>query len=618
MSEQANPAERDSVGKAMRRTANPAHAASLLKRGARCLAQRGPQALAREVSYRVNLMTKGDDWRFRADLPLRRDLRAQRSRQFEQMPKISVVVPLYNTPMRFLKEMIQSVRAQSYQNWELVLVDASEPAYHGVGKYAVRIRDKRVNYFRLAKNEGISANTNVGLAEATGDYLALLDHDDVLSPCALYEMVKAINETGAELLYSDEVVLDEKLKQLREYHFKPDFSPDTLRGCNYITHLLVFSRALLERAGNERSEFDGAQDFDLVLRLSEQAQKIAHVPLVLYRWRQHAASTASDMSVKPEALQAGARAVQAHLERLGLEGETAPIEGCPGAYRTRYKVQGEPMVSVLIPNMDHVEDLQRCLVSLYKNAGWRNLEVLVIENNSKEKRTAEFYALVREKLPNLRLVQYKGEFNFSAINNFGAQYARGEYLLLLNNDIEVETPDFVRELLSYAQRPDVGAVGAKLYYPDGTIQHAGVFVGLGGSAGHNHKGHPRESAGDMYRLATTQNMSAVTGACLMVKASLYRALGGLDEQNFAVAYNDVDFCLRLREKGLLNVMTPFAAAVHHESKSRGDDTKSGGAKQQRYEAEKARFVEKYNALMEQGDPYYNPHLTLLYENYGYK
>ncbi len=608
----------DSLGKALRRTADPAPAARLMRRRARCQAERGPQALAREVSYRVDLMTKGESWKFRADVPLRRELKAQAAQQFARMPQVSIVVPLYNTPIKFLKQMIASVRAQSYKNWELVLVDASDAAHGAVGKAAQRVRDSRVNYCRLAKNGGIAANTNVGLAEANGDYVALLDHDDVLSPNALYEAVKAVNEQDADLVYSDEIVLDEKLKNLCEYHFKPDFSPDTLRGCNYITHFLVFSKELLGRAGPEDSAYDGAQDFDLVLRLTEQAQHIVHIPKVLYYWRRHEGSTAGDMAVKPEAVDAGARAVGAQLARKGLDGQVSPIEGCPGAYRTVYKGDERQMVSVLIPNKDHVEDLGRCLASLYKNAGWANMEVLVIENNSEDPATAAFYAAAKKRLPGLRLVQYQGPFNFSAINNFGARFARGGHLLLLNNDVEVETPGFVRELVSYSQRPDVGAVGAKLYYPDGTVQHAGVFVGLGGSAGHNHKGHPRDSAGDLYRLATTQNMSAVTGACLMVKKSLYDALGGLDEENFAVAYNDVDFCLKLRAKGYLNVMTPFAAAVHHESKSRGDDTHSGGEKQRRYEAEKARFVEKYQNMIEAGDPYYNPHFTTLYENYGYK
>ena len=615
---QKNPAERDSVGKALRRTANPSHFSSLVRRGAQCYRERGAEALGREISYRVDLMTKGENWRFRADIPLKRELREQQKALFPQMPRISVVVPLYNTPERIFKEMVASVRAQSYENWELVLVDASDAPKSRLRKLAEKCKDSRIHYCRLAKNEGISTNTNVGLAEAEGDYIALLDHDDVLSPNALYEVVRTINETEADFVYSDEIVLSADMKKLGEYHFKPDFSPDTLRGCNYITHLAVFSRALLEKAGGgERPEYDGAQDYDLILRLTEQASRVEHIPKVLYYWRGHAGSTSSDMSAKPYAVAAGAAAVQAHLDRLGLSGKTQPIEGCPGAYRTEYAVSGSSRVSVLIPNKDHVEDLKRCLAALYKNAGWNNLEVIVIENNSTDPATMEFYKAA-SRLPGLRFLQYSGPFNFSAINNAGAQFATGDYLLLLNNDVEMETPGFVREMLSYAQRPDVGAVGAKLFYPDGTVQHAGVFIGLGGSAGHNHKGHPRDSAGDMYRLATTQNFCAVTGACLMVKKSLYQAVGGLDEANFAVAYNDVDFCLKLRAKGYLNVMTPFATAVHHESKSRGDDTQCGGERQARYEGEKARFVQKYAALMERGDPYYNPHFTLLYENYGYK
>ena len=614
------PDERDSVGKALARTANPVHFASLVRRGVACARNRGLEAVWREASYRVDLMTKGESWKFRADIPLRRELRAQKKDEFPLMPLISVVVPLYNTPVPFLKDMIKSVLHQSYPNFELVLVDGSDAQHAKTAEAVKRFGDRRIVLCKMAANEGISGNTNIGMREATGDYFALLDHDDKLSPNALYEVVRTINETGADLIYSDEIVLDAAMKKLGEYHFKPDYSPDTLRGCNYITHFSVFSRELYEAAGGALDrEFDGAQDYDLILRLTEKAKRVEHIPMVLYYWRRHSGSTAQDIAAtKPEAIDAGRRAVQAHLDRLGLAGEVSAIEGCPGAYRTKYALRPGQTVTVLIPNMDHIEDLDRCLKSLYQNAGMRGFEVVIFENNSKEKRTFQYYAYARKKFPNIRFAKYNGPFNFSAINNYGARLARGAHLLLLNNDVEITSPDFLRELVSYSQREDVGAVGAKLIYPDDTIQHAGVFIGLGGSAGHSHKGHPKDSAGDMYRLATTQNMSAVTGACLMVKKSLYTEAGGLDEKNFAVAYNDVDFCLRLREKGLLNVMTPFAVAYHHESKSRGDDTKSGGEKQARYEAEKERFCEKYAALLEEGDPYYNPHFTLLYENYGYK
>lgn len=609
--------ERDSVGKAIRRNLSPKKALDLAARGARCLTTRGVEATGREISFRVGLMLGRDDWRHRADIPLRRELRAQRAAKLPRMPLISVVAPLYNTPPLYLRQMVNSVLRQSYQNLELVLVDASDRDHPEVGAFCKSLRDARINYVHLAKNEGIAGNTNLGLAEANGDYLALLDHDDVLQLNALYEMAKAIGETGADFLYSDEIVLGPDLKTLREYHFKPDFSPDTLRGCNYISHFSVFSRALLQSAGGgEDRRYDGAQDFDLILRLTERAGRVCHIPKVLYVWRSHARSTASDISAKPYAIEAGAAAIRAQLDRLGLRGEVEPQEGGPGSYRVRYALTGRPLVSVLIPNRDHVEDLRRCLDSLAAKAGYRELEILVLENNSTEAATFAFY---RDELPNYgncRLVTYRGPFNFSAINNLGAREAKGEHLLLLNNDIELLSKDFIPELLMFSQRPDVGAVGAKLYYPDDKIQHAGVFIGLGGSAGHSHKGLPRDNRGDLYRLSTAQNMSAVTGACLMVKASLYRGLGGLDEEAFAVSYNDVDFCLRLREQGYLNVFTPYAEAYHYESKSRGLDTQGPNAR--RYAGERQRFREKYAALLRDGDPYYNPHFTLLYENYGYK
>lgn len=614
-----NPAERDTPLKALRRVLNPAHFLSLARRAAACLRERGAEALWRELSFRVRLLARAEIWRYRADLPLRRELRAQRRARFARMPLVSVAVPLYNTPPRFLRQLVRSLRRQTYANWELVLADASDADGGAARRVMQSVRDKRVRILTLAENGGIARNTNAALAAARGEYLALLDHDDVLTPNALYEAVKAINEQDADFIYSDEIVLDAALKKLIQYHFKPDFSPDTLRGCNYITHLTVFSRALLDAAGGgERPEFDGAQDFDLILRLTEKARRVVHIPKVLYWWRGHSGSTAQGIGAKPYALAAGAAAVSAQLERLGLPGAVEPLPGSPGAYRVRYEITRPGRVSVLIPNKDHRDDLARCLDSLYRNAGWDDLEVLVIENNSTEPETFAYYERAQERYPGCRVLSYQGGFNFSAINNFAARHATGGYLLLLNNDIEVESPGFVRELLGYAQRPDVGAVGAKLFYPDGTIQHGGVFIGIGGSAGHSHKGHPRDSDGDLYRLATAQNLCAVTGACLMVKRELYERFGGLDEKTFAVAYNDVDFCLRLWESGLLNVMTPFAAAVHHESKSRGDDTNCGGEKQARYEREREAFRARYAGLMRRGDPYYNPHFTLKTENYAYR
>lgn len=624
--------QHDSIGRAIRRNLNIGRIRSLAVRGISCVRTRGWQALAREVEFRVNLMLHREVWKFRADIPLNKELKAQRKERFACMPKISILVPVWNTPPRYFDEMVRSVVRQTYPNWELVLADASgapntadgaapaDPAQlpaTGFEKRAAKFRDKRIVYRRLGANEGIAGNTNQALAAASGDWIALFDHDDVLQPNALYEIVKAINDTGADFVYSDEIVLDGELKKLVQYHFKPDWCPEQLQGCNYITHFSAFSRELLEKAGaEERAEYNGAQDYDLILRLTENARHVAHVPRVLYIWRSHAASTASDITVKPYALEAGRKALEAHFDRIGYPASVETQLQYPGSYHPTVAVKGEPMVSVMIPNKDHTDDLERCLETLYANAGWRKMEVLVIENNSTDPATFAYYEQAKQRYADLRIVTWAGPFNFSAINNYGADAAKGEHLLLLNNDIEITSPDFVRELLSYSQQPGVGAVGAKLLYPDNTIQHAGVIVGINGTAGHSHKGLDAKNGGDLNRLVTTQNYSAVTGAALMVKAQLYRELGGLNENDFAVAFNDVDFCLRLVEAGYRNVYTPYAQGYHYESKSRGYDT--AGANLERFEREKKAFVTRHAAIMENGDPCYNPHFTYLYENYGYK
>ena len=613
----ADVAVQDSVGGMARRLLDPAHLADLARRSAATLRDKGAEQLWRDVTFRVGLALHHDSWQHRADLPLRRELKAQRAADLPG-PTVSIVVPVFNTPAKSFREMLQSVQKQTYRRWQLVLVDASDeahPAASEMARTAAR-QDSRVVYQKI-QNGGIAANTTAGFALAAGEYLTLLDHDDVLYPNALFECVQTIQNTGADFVYSDEIVLSETLKELGGYHFKPDFAPDYLRGCNYITHLAVFSRALLEEAGAaEYPEFDGAQDHELILRLTEKARRIEHIKKVLYIWRGHAGSTAAGMEAKPYALAAGERAINAQLKRLGLPGQAAAIDGAPGAYRLRYELTGTPLVSVLIPNKDHAEDLQRCLSSLYAKAGYDNFEVIVIENNSTDPATFAYYDTLPDAFPRCRVVRYEGAFNFSAVNNFGAQFAAGEHLLLLNNDIEVLSEGFLRELLSYSQRPDVGAVGAKLYYPDDTIQHAGVLMGINGSAGHSHKSYPRKAVGDLYRLITTQDYMAVTGACLMTKTALYREAGGLDEEQFAVAYNDVDYCLKLWEKGLLNVYTPCAEAYHYESKSRGLDTLSENAK--RYEREKANFYAKYQRYIDNYDPYYNPHFNNLFENFGLK
>ncbi|MBQ5754383.1 MAG: glycosyltransferase family 2 protein, partial [Oscillospiraceae bacterium] len=609
-------AKQDSLGGMAKRLLNPGHVAQLFGWAGRTVKEEGFEYLWRELDFRVSLAMHKDKWQHRADIPTGKQLKYQKAHPITG-PKISVVVPMYNTPLRFLKEMMESVQGQTYPNWELVLADASDEN-HAEGSAAAQRaaeKDSRIVYKKLEENKGIAGNTNAGFALASGEYLALLDHDDLLYKNALYEVVQEINKTGADFVYSDEIILSADLKELGGYHFKPDFAPDNLRGCNYITHLAVFSRGLAEEAGfEERSEFDGAQDHDLILRLTEKAECIRHIPKVMYIWRGHAASTAAGMEAKPYAVAAGERAVKAQLDRLGLAGSVKALEGAPGAFRVSYELTGEPLISVMIPNKDHIDDLERCLSTLYAKAGYGNFEVLVLENNSTDPATFAYYETLPEKYPRCRVERYEGSFNFSAVNNFGERFARGEQLLLLNNDIEILTDGFLKEMLSYSQRPDVGCVGAKLFYPDDTIQHGGVIMGINKTAGHSHKGHPRDAVGDLYRLITTQDFMAVTGACLMVKRELYRACGGLDEEKFAVAYNDIDLCLKLWEQGLLNVYTPFAQGYHYESKSRGLD--ESGPNAQRYAVEKQNFIDKYGYLIDAGDPYYNPHFNNKFENFG--
>ncbi len=567
----------------------------------------------REINFRIALALRREIWMYRADLPLRTELKQQRKVRFENEPLVSIVVPLFNPPKVFLIELLKSVLQQSYTNLQLVLVDAGD--CETTKKVLIKFKDERITYIPI-ENMGISENTTKGLAEAKGELITLLDHDDVLYKNALYEVVKAYNETSADMIYSDEIILSGDLKRLEEFHFKPDFSPHYLACCNYITHLCVFKNTLVDQVGRyESKEFEGAGDHDLILRLSEKAKRIHHIPKILYIWRGHSGSTAADISAKPYAITAGAEAITKHLDRIGQKAMVKPQEGRPGAYYPRYEVAGGSL-SVVIPNREHGDDLKRCLDTLYRNSGLSDFETIVVENNSSSAEIFEFYELAKERYKNLRVVKYEGEFNFSAICNFGVSHSTAEHVLLLNNDIEILSEDFLREMLSYSCMEKVGAVGAKLYYPNDTIQHAGVIVGINNSAGHSHKSHPASSGGDMYRLCTTQNFLAVTGAALMVKRELFEEENGLDEQRFAVAFNDVDFCIRLYRKGYLNVMTPFATAYHHESLSRGSDEE--GENNERFSRELEALRELHADIFKNGDPYYNPHLTLVDESYGWR
>lgn len=571
----------------------------------------------------------------------------ERETVFPRMIKFSILVPLYNTPREFLTQMLDSVMNQTYTNWELCLADGSDGDHSYVGEvcleYKKQAQEKKLGtivYSKLPKNEGIAGNTNACLKLATGEYIGLFDHDDILHPSVLYEYAKAVNEQGADYLYCDETTFKSgDINKMLTMHFKPDYAPDNLRANNYICHFSVFARKLLD--GNElfRSKFDGSQDHDMILRLTDNAKKIVHVPRLMYYWRSHSGSVASGIEAKPYAIEAAKGAVAEHLRKHGFSHfQIISTRAFETIFRIRYQIIGSPRISIIIANKDHVADLRRCVSSILEKSTYDNYEIIIVENNSRENETWEYYSellgypyletakkmtvcgrdggiLHGEKngqtadTPQISVVAYSGEFNYSAVNNLGVSYAEGDYILLLNNDTEVITVNWMEELLMYAQRQDVGAVGAKLYYGDKTIQHAGVVIGLGAhrTAGHTHYKQHRQNLGYMGRLCYAQDVSAVTGACLLVKKSLYQEAGGLDE-GFAVSLNDVDFCLKLRQKGLLNVFTPFAELFHYESVSRGLD--DSGEKAARYDRESERFRQKWKEVLAKGDPYYNPNFSL--------
>lgn len=524
----------------------------------------------------------------------------------------SILVPLYNTPERFLREMIESVTAQTYGKWELCLADGSDDAHDFVGRICqeYRQKDSRIKYQKLAKNEGISGNTNECYKMATGNYIALFDHDDLLHPCVLFAYMQAICEKDADYIYCDEATFKgNSINHMITLHFKPDFAPDNLLANNYICHFSVFSREFLESGELFRSQFDGSQDHDMILRLTAKAKHIVHVPRILYYWRSHKGSVASSIDAKTYAIDAAKGAVADHLTKLGYRNfEIESTRAFATIFRIKYELTSRPLVSIIIPNKDHVDDLSRCVESIINLSTYDNYEIVIVENNSETAEIRTYYEEI-SRHPRVQVVEYKGDFNYSKINNFGVQYAKGEYLLLLNNDTEVITPDWMEELLMYAMRKDVGVVGAKLYYPDKTIQHAGIVIGLGAhrTAGHTHYRIPEANVGYMGRLCYAQDVTAVTGACMMVSKALYEELGGLDE-SFTVALNDVDFCLRVREKGFLNIFTPFAELYHYESKSRGSDKKDERAL--RYQQESDRFRVKWADALAKGDPYYNPNFSL--------
>ncbi len=535
------------------------------------------------------------------------DLEAQAKTKFPYMPLISIIVPVYNPNPRHLCEMIESVRNQSYPNWQLCLANGSGDnmeicrILHG---YAAK--DSRIKNGRLRKNRGISGNSNAALKLATGEWIALADQDDLLSPDALFEYVKAMNKDETiDVMYCDEDKLYDKFGYRMEPHFKSDFNIDLLTCNNYICHMFMVRRSIMDKVGGFDPAFDGAQDHDLIFRCTENCRKVYHIPRILYSWRVHESSTSGNASSKDYAFDAGVRAIDAHYKRIGVPGKAYRSKP-DGTYMTKFTIENPPLVSVLIPNKDHTDDLKKCIHSIVTKASYKNLEILIIENNSEEPETFEVYEELKKSDERIRVITWEKGFNYSAINNFGARNAKGEYLLLLNNDTSLITPDLFESMLGYCMRPDVGAVGAKLFYGDNTVQHAGVLIGVMHGAHHVFLHYPRREPGYMARAILSQDMSGVTGACLMVSKEKFESVGGLDE-DFVVAYNDVDFCLKLEKAGYVNVYDAFAQMYHYESKSRGYELSEEA--QKRFDREKALLDKKWHDRLE-ADPYYNVNLSL--------
>lgn len=540
------------------------------------------------------------------NMPARQELDRQEKHKFKYAPKISILVPVYNTPETFLRQMIESVQKQTYGNWELCIANAN-PANEQV-KVILKeytANDARVKVTDVPENEGIAQNTNKALEIADGTFIGLLDHDDVLAENALYEVVKELNKAvDTDVIYTDEDKVSTAMDEYFSPNFKPDFNLDMLRSNNYFCHFFVAKKELIETVGGFRGEYNGAQDYDLFLRCIEKAERIAHIPKILYHWRVHQESTADNPLSKMYAYDAGQKAIEQHLKRCGVTAEVSKTENL-GFYRVKYQQEGSPLVSILIPNKDQKDTLDQCLKSIEARTDYENYEIIIIENNSTEQETFEYYKQIKN--PKIRVIEWKDEFNYSAINNFGVRHAKGEYLLFLNNDIEVINSDWLGEMLSNCQREEVGAVGAKLYYPDNTVQHAGVIVGIGGVAGSVFVGLKRGYTGYMHRASIQQNLSAVTAACMMVKKSVFEEVGGFEEE-LKVAFNDIDFCLKIREKGHLIVYDPYVELYHYESKTRGaEDTTE---KIRRFQSEIEYMRSHWSSILKNGDPAYNPNLSL--------
>lgn len=550
----------------------------------------------REIEYQ--------EW-YEKHCPTQEELAQQRKRKWKKPVTISILVPAYRTPKEFLIQMIDSVRQQTYPYWELCIADGSgdDASVEEAVRHCMK-EDGRIRYVHLEKNLGIAQNTNAAMEMAGGEYLAFFDHDDLLAPNALYEVAQVIEKESSDVIYTDEDKVTQDLKEHFQPHFKPDFNLDLLRSNNYICHLLVVKRSLALALKGQNPDYDGAQDYDFIFRCTEEARRITHIAKVLYHWRVHKASTADNPVSKMYAFDAGKRAIEAHLARAGEKGVVSHTEDL-GFYRVKYQVEGNPMISIVIPNKDERDTLDKCLRSIWEKSTYQNYEIVLVENNSTTREIRDYYQEIDGRR-GVRVVYWEREFNYSAINNFGISMAKGDYIICLNNDVTVITPDWMEELLANCQRKQVGIVGARLYYPDHTIQHGGIILGMGGCAGSLFVGMDGKRGGYLHKAAIQQDLSAVTAACLMVKREVFDRAGGFEEA-LAVAFNDVDFCLKAGRAGYLVVYNPYVELYHHESKTRGYENTE--EKRRRFQ-EEIEYMRCHWMKEIRRDPCYNENLSL--------
>lgn len=607
-----NETKKLSIGTALKRISP-----KMIKRFFEYLKENGIKETVYKILFGMQEEFDYDAW-FRRNRILDEELERQKKIVFSYAPKISILVPTFNTPKDLLIEMIESVRNQSYANWQLCIADGSDQdeTKNIIKEYVSK--DNRIVVSWLDKNYGISGNTNKALELADGEYTALFDHDDVLELNALYEVVSSLQEVHHDIVYTDEDKLNGKTLQYEDPNFKSDYNEDLLLSHNYITHFFVVKTNILREVGGFNSEYDGAQDYDVILKCVEKTNDIHHIAKILYHWRMHEGSTALNPESKMYCYIAGEKAIQHHLDRIGVKAKVE-MRKKPywGLYHVGYLLDEDPLVSIVIPNYEHEDVLKTCIDSLYNVNTYKNFEIIIVENNSKKKSTFDYYEQVQADHENVKVVTWEGtEFNFSAINNFGAKYAKGQYLLFLNNDTKVIAPEAIREMVGTCSRNNVGIVGAKLLYQDNTIQHAGVVIGFMGYARHIMNDiEGLKDPGYMMRAQVNCDYSAVTAACMMTKKSLFEELDGFDE-SFKVACNDIDYCLRVRKKNYLVVFNSFAKFYHFESKSRGYENNL--EKVNRFNREVEIWQDRWRDILVNGDPYYNVNFKIENEPFELK